>query len=301
MPAQANSIGIVCKHFFPCDEGSGSTITDIVNGVVIDGIKSDINVSVGDANAMRLLSWPNVDGDAGTDTCDITGSWVNPNGKDVVIMACGKARDGGVANGGGHLSFYFGDATANGQLKIQPYYAVFSGDSPTYTGGMATLRDADYVTRTNGQDYIFGAVMRGDTLEHWADGSMTDSKSIRDADSYIQAAWDSFNPDGKFKCGHSVANGNINVCQSDGTLSIGGASCDYSYTGYSVQPDGDKEHPGSFTETIGSTEIAQDYYGLVVFVFENGAPDDVGAAMDWMKAEWTKGNKVIYPGWVSLV
>jgi len=44
-----------------------------------------------------------------------------------------------------------------------------------------------------------------------------------------------------------------------------------------------------------------DMYGFIVCVFEDGIPDDVGAAMDWMKEQWVLGNKVFYPGWVTLL
>jgi hypothetical protein len=48
-------------------------------------------------------------------------------------------------------------------------------------------------------------------------------------------------------------------------------------------------------------EEPNDMHGFIVCIFENGMPDDVGAAMDWMKEQWVLGNKSFYPGWVTLL
>jgi hypothetical protein len=59
---------------------------------------------------------------------------------------------------------------------------------------------------------------------------------------------------------------------------------------------------GSWPNDDGSgiSNYPQDYYGFLLCVFENGMPDDIGEAMEWMKAEWTAGNKAIWSGWSTL-
>jgi len=45
-----------------------------------------------------------------------------------------------------------------------------------------------------------------------------------------------------------------------------------------------------------------EYYGLMMSVFADGTPssDKIEEAMQWMKTSWVAGNKVIWPGWVTL-
>lgn len=41
--------------------------------------------------------------------------------------------------------------------------------------------------------------------------------------------------------------------------------------------------------------------GAALFVFSDGLPNDVVTSLNWMRTEWLANNKVIYPGWSSLV
>ena len=42
-------------------------------------------------------------------------------------------------------------------------------------------------------------------------------------------------------------------------------------------------------------------YGWAIFQFADGIPSDIAIAMEWMRAEWLRGNKAIYPGWRGLL
>lgn len=42
------------------------------------------------------------------------------------------------------------------------------------------------------------------------------------------------------------------------------------------------------------------WYGLALFVFDNGLPSDYKQALRWMRAQWIAGNKVLWPGWKGL-
>ena len=52
------------------------------------------------------------------------------------------------------------------------------------------------------------------------------------------------------------------------------------------------------TGTIVNKE--QDYYGLLIHFFPNGAPSqaEIENGLKWIKPRWLAGDKVIYPGWM---
>lgn len=41
-------------------------------------------------------------------------------------------------------------------------------------------------------------------------------------------------------------------------------------------------------------------YGLAVFEFVDGFPDDWDTGLEWMRVQWLAGNKVLYPNWVVI-
>jgi len=296
---QANSIGACVKHFFPCDEGAGVTkVTDIVGGVEINpAANNGHSVATGSSNTVRMLSWTTVGSDLG-----ITGTWTQPGGKDCLIFTVAKARtDSGETCDAGHSSWYVGNPSTS-SLKVQPYYAVFN----SLAGAEFTLATPFYESLKNrviGDVYSACAVKRGHSLEHYAEGVKTGEVSALDVPSSVagfHAAWDNWTPAPSHRCGHS-AMGNIKICLPDGTIESDAAAC--SYVPQQIdRGDGGHEYVGSFINNCvsGSNENAQDYYGYLFCVFEDGAPDDIAEATQWMEEQWILGNKVIWPGWVSL-
>lgn len=55
----------------------------------------------------------------------------------------------------------------------------------------------------------------------------------------------------------------------------------------------------AFGNSIAASWV-HDLHGCAVFYFD-ALPDDLEVALQWMKAEWLKGNKSIYPGWKDRV
>lgn len=49
-------------------------------------------------------------------------------------------------------------------------------------------------------------------------------------------------------------------------------------------------------DSMGGDNIAK-LYGIAIFQFESSFPTDIAKAVEWMRAEWVRGNKAIYPGW----
>lgn len=41
-------------------------------------------------------------------------------------------------------------------------------------------------------------------------------------------------------------------------------------------------------------------YGIAVFQFESAFPTDIAEAIEWMRAEWARGHKTIYPRWIGV-
>ena len=302
---QANSIGVNCKHYFPCDEGVAPAIlTDIAGGVVIDpALETDHSLDTGAANTIRMLSF-------GTNV-GLTGNLVAPGSSDVVLIACGKSRiDIGNADSdyGGFIAFYIGTA-GDAILRVQPYYSTFYSNSVIDPAGtalktIATPVNKELLTRNDGQDYIFAAVKRGNKLEHWADGIKTGDNDVTLGTAEMQTDWNNFAPGNEIRVGHGAYSTDIVLCQADSLkLDVGNFNC-FIYPQHVTRSNGDKEVPGLFKIIDGNSnsagEYAQDIYGLAVFVFEDGAPDDIGEAITWMKEQWVAGNKVIWPGWVSL-
>ena len=304
--SSADSLGPCCKHFFPCD-GTG-TLTDIKGGVTF----TSANIKAGTTpNSQNCLAW----GTFGVESLT-SGSWYKPNGKDTIIIACGRALNGGNQDGGGHLSFYMG--STGHLLKVQPYYSVFIDDNTNAKKGLATLRSQEFKIREHGKVYAFAAVMRGNMLEHWAvkEGSsfatMTDAQSVLNASSNIQAAWKSFAPGDAIALGHSAAGGFINSCGAN-ELDFLNAYCDFGYSGYPVQPyppfipngysapGGDrKQLLGTFGDAILPMEVAQDYMFLASYTFQDGMPNDIDLALPTMMYQAIAGRKVGYLPWATL-
>jgi len=306
---QENSIGPNCKHFFPCSAAdvAASTLTDIVNGVVIDPVaETDHSVGAGADNTARVQSF-------GTNV-GITGAWTAPGAKDCVLMVCGKSRiDSGSADvdDGGFITVYVGTA-ATQILRAQPYYSTFfsGATSDPSSIGLNLIATPMYLpnrTRVDGEDYCFAAVMRGDILEHWADGLLTGTNDVTKGPSTMQTDWDNFAPGAEFRCSHSAYCLDVMVCKaSTGLTDPLDFPCTIGLVPQAIiRANGDSEVPGGFKLIPGNAaqtgEYPQDYYGFALFVFENGAPNDVGEAMNWMKEQWSAGNKVIWPGWSTLL
>lgn len=319
-----NSNGPASKHFFTCTETT-SPIVDAIGGLSVpaDGVNSAklVTIGAGDDSGVntRVLAFSSGVGDLPT---LVGGSWDQPGTKDVVILACGKTRidpadsDGDI-NVGGFTSLYVGEFSAS-TFRVQPYQSIFQVGSDVF----ATQFSCENRVRTEGDIHIYAAVMRGTTLEHWADGVLTGSRDYSEQTDAVKAAWENYTPGNGFATGHSAYCSDIMICtpqpcdddvvftscgispnmSEDFTVFDAPLPCDFSVNGHYLRESGRKEVPSTFNPIAGNRnstgEYPDDLYGLYMGVFEN-APTDIAYATEWMKAEWVKGNKVVYPGWVS--
>lgn len=238
------------------------------------------------------LTWPSGGKPTGLDP-DGPG-WVMPGSRDAMLLVAGRAILDPPTDPdyGGFLAFYLGDK-GTGQLKVQPYYAVWIDESAHASNirqRIATPWQSAYRARVHGDFYIFAAVKRGTTLEHYANGVLTGSVDL--AAHYggeLVAGFSNWQPVDDMRTGHA-AYGDIATCTAG---LISGGACETL----------GEEVPGLFSahapNTGASGELAQDVAGLVVGVFDNGAPPAsvLAAGMADMLTPWAAGSKGFPAAW----
>lgn len=294
---QANSIGPCVRNWISCEETGGSItqLTDIAkNAVIIDSGSGAPNAEISSVipYALRLFL------DQSPDTTEY--AWDTPGTSDNMIMVVGTPRFDNTVNGdedfGGTIEFLIGYFTSgDAQLRVQPYYASWVEQSFQ----IATEYDPTRADLQSGETYVFAAIRHGNTLEHWRDGVKTsevDMVSLMDEcslDDSLWLNWDSM--PAVTRTGHSAYGEAVISTTAKANLCWG-----YPITGTS-----NVQYPGNFSASGGHNgavaNLSQDIYGMVHFVFTNGTPGDVGTAMVWMRDQWASGNKVIWPGWSTLL
>lgn len=312
---QANSITSPwLKHFFDCSETGVSIpyITDVKGGLRFNANATDFSDGADVGKNVRLTGWSGE---------TLTGSWVAPGAKDWIVMACARARGDSsnpdwTANTGA-ISFYVGnDGDTNGQIKVHPYYAVFIvAGKQIATPFLESLK-----TRIDGKIYSIAASKKGNILTHYVFydnniiiNSIDITRVLLSSDPTVQnilTIWNNFNPSANMYASHS-AYADLRVCYQNNLTKPDGIVCSYEseiVKQLYVRSDGGIELSGSWSAIPGNsgaiTNDAQDYFGFLTGSFEKGLPDDTSEAISWMKNDWTnipKGEKRVYPNWLSLI
>jgi len=269
------------KTFFAMEEAHPATVvTDVVGGTsTINNSTANVSVEGGETDGvmMRILVNPT--------SLLAVGSWPDPASQDYMILVCGRSLGTGDANG--CVALYVGN-TSIGQMKVQPYYAVFqdtSSSGDVWLQSVSTQWAKEYSIRTIGEDYMFAAVKRGDIMEHYADGRLLGSVNVATANGGILAdAWRNQNDKSNLlRAGHSGYGDQLTCTQQLIDLTVCGE------IGAPIV--------GGFE---GSANEAQDFYGMLYHFFPNGTPavTEIENGMQWMKPKWIGGDKPIYPGWM---
>lgn len=305
------------KHFFEMTETEPvCVIADSFGSTNIDYNASGITAfytvrsnSDEPGNAVRMMYWAN-----GVNTFlarGVDSAWTPSLGKDMIMFICAKVIHAPVSdsitplpdscttpigNGnnwtendqiewGGAFSFYMGEAhnAINGQVKIQPYYAVFGHDAitaGTTDGQLQTPFYEPMKSRVDGEVYFSCAIKRGNVLEHYVCDSsgavFTGSADITTKPAAMQTAWNAGVYGDFFRSGHGAV----------------GTPGDFT---------------GSFDPIEGNdraiVEWQNDVYGIGVSHFVQSAPPEniIRLGMEWMRREFIKGNKKIYPGWMMYI
>ena len=228
---QRDSIGPCCKHFFPAAETSGTYIDDIVAGVrytptTAPSFNSDGSIQFGNDYVSIALT---------------SGSWVDLNGKDFLLLSITEEVHPGVP--GISNLVYIGGNTSPAETGIR--FLVTVGGEQNVSDGTNESAIAHGLNNSNGRK-INQAVI-GD----------------RSGDLRLRLT------------------GDIQFDDSSDMTSV---------TGFQ-----------SIAEMLlGRLKL----YGLALFAFEDGLPDDLETGIDWMADQWRNAKdgdlRLIYPGWVTL-
>jgi len=278
-PTQSNSLGPSTIVYFPMGE-TASPLVDVgaagiehtAAGTTTPAGYSNVVGAGDDSFSTRLLQFDV--------RSSMVGTMPDIDDKDFVLFFVGKARDdpdgGAPAGSGGGMSVYFGNSgVALSEIRCQLYLggvrdlrvftdAIFGGDSGDAIALMniSTPTWTPGFTRTEGQVYGAATVKRGNIIEHWVDGVKRGEQDWRTFLPKSQTYWSNYWDD--IQLGNDVF---------------------FSHAKYNESS---------------VWEYAQDYYGAMFRVFDT-APDDIASAMVWMKTEWQSDNKIIWPGWMSLL
>lgn len=296
---QANSIGACCKLWFPCDEGSGDTITDVITGISLQLVNGPTETDPVDWSAMANSVEGHFPGGAPT-SGDITG--LAPGLKDFIFLVHNGLLSG---NRGAisdvHLAGTDGSTSKIGisdgeswGWKDTTSSNYFSGQTVTGPGDI-TPAPSEYVTaiiRSNGYTYF------------WHDYDLMVDPNHADAYGYGDCDW------GDYFLSHSVPG--FPVMADTGSYKIDGVATVYTASPpncllevyESVQiPNGNITFASNVMR-IGTApillELGATRFGIALFVFENGMPSDWQDALRWMRQQWKVGNKVLWPGWSTL-
>lgn len=183
----------------------------------------------------------------------------------LISVARSVADPGNPANNG-HTGFYW--QGANYAFKTHPYYAV-----PGQV--VRTLPYPPNWTRTEGQIYTHAAVRRGSMLESYIlPRGFVDALDMNDF-------------------GLST---HVGYLESPTITYLG-------HGGYGTPYNNGVGQQGGLPNWDNSGDVAQDYAGLAVLAFSNGAPsmEQIVKGLRWVENEWTTktSGKRMYPGWIQ--
>ena len=270
--SQQNSFPPCCTAFWDCTDLNYETdgyITDKVSGIrILEGATWPWVASPEPGNAANIANF-----DAAFLTYGYDRQYFG--NKDFLAVQVAQAKlnvyqtltPEQQALSAGAFAFYV-TQLSTWSFRMHPHYAVWQDDTTGHR--IATDFYLPLKYRNENQIYVTGGGRRGNEIVHFCE-TANDNETVKETvsvDVYSQLTsaektnWDNARFDTP-RYGHSVF----------------GAD------------DG---------ETAGNTEGPSPIYGIAIFVFKNGMPDDVPQALNWMKTEWVKGNKVIYPPWVTL-
>lgn len=187
--------------------------------------------------------------------------------RDFMLMSVGRSvADPGDADNNGHLGFYWQGVSFT--YKIHPYYALV-GQS------FRTLPYAKNWIRTEGEIYSQALVRRGRYVEHYClPRGFIDSLDLYNSEADVA----DMHIDIASPIVTSLGHGGYGTPANNGVGRTIGFAPPWDNDGY----------------------IGQDYAGLVVYVFGNGAPSraTIIRALRWCENEWTtkSSGKRLYPG-----
>lgn len=298
-PTQANSIGPCCKLFFPCDEGSGNRITDLVHGIALD-LNEHMTVSWGVVeNAVRGTFGTLTEGtlyNKAPTLGDITD--IDIGTKDFIIFCNANLPDGAKFTAGFRL----------GETSIPvagPAISFWDTESIScFYGGIS---DSIAAQTVDGHDDVaMGYAMIRDAggLKLWHDYDDMANVGSHGGPfgqcSWHQEVYDTFTEDGNVIPVDDMSVDNVEVweCQDNSPVTWRDAHAvtnlkDLTFTDNLIDL-------GNSAVAAGLPDLITSWYGIAIFAFNDGLPADYPEALRWMRRQWEAGNKILWPGWATL-
>lgn len=292
-PTQANSLTAPCaKVFVSCEESvPAATLEDIVNTtdfiIAADSCGGNCTLTAGqDAHSIRVGSPPTddaVDGDPA--------NWIDPAGKDwlyVQIAAPTDEDDASSPSRAVYIETYSASGSGAGlfiyamrclfisQDIVIPRNIAYCADlnGNLYTTPGTNVNDIDYCqgfNMENGEIHSVAGARRGDWLEHYVNGRLVGKVNVIEYAAEVNSVsmvsdWENW----------------------DGGLGIELTHAPHTGNGCASQ------------RTQGHARA--DWYGVQQYVFADGLPSQasIEAGMNRMKEEWSEGNKIINPEWMTI-
>lgn len=275
--SQAHSIPPSLKVYFDCTDPSPSAtgyISDFVSGyrLLADAQTTTLDIKDGSepGNNVTVGAIP-----VGLNLRDNTGSpsTLDIGDKDFLVANIANAEPDelGASNHPGYdfgtYAMYVTDP-GNYSFRMHPHYAVWLDEETGLRVPTPFYSPLKY--RNQNQKYVTAAGRRGSEIVHFCEEDQDGGKVVESVSAEVysrlspaaKAIWDSM-------------------------------SFRIFFAGHTVYGDGT-------TEVSGNTEGEFDCYGIYLFVFENGMPDDVPAFLDRLKAARLSGDLAIPPDWVSV-
>lgn len=305
-----NSIGPCCKLWLPCTETSGTTLTDAVAGAVL----TPSSISFVTPNTVRAAAATGVGPYPAVGLTLTSGSFPTIGTKNFILFGVQKLSND-MARANSYLML--NDTAGN-------YLGVFDGDGAqlTRSGSNTIVSGTDTFAGADGAgNSASNAIIRdGDSLGNWCMPLLVpdpgaQGNTVGTGDVYARVCRnDGFNgagtPMGRYsRNDYNIPDSTIQSWQTYPDLS--GAILSYNGMTFGTSLGGlpgvwSYIDPAFSVGTINRIQIGNgmagqnDYYGIALFVFDGALPSDFKQALRWMTAQWQAGNKVLWPGWVSV-
>ena len=200
---------------------------------------------------------------ASIETGQVLTGGVAMGSSDFMLMSVAKSV--GTGNDNGHTGFYW-ELTGAFQFKTHPYYAM--------AGGVRTLPYTKNLVRTIGEIYTHALVKRGQLIEHYC---------------LPRGFIDSFN-----LSSHVLMDSHSDI--------IAPTIADLGHGGYGTPYNNGVGRVVGGAPWDNNGDVAQDYAGIAVYKFSNGAPpmSEIVKCLRWCEQEWTENatGKRLYPGFI---
>lgn len=311
----ATSVPPCLKMWFPMTETAGTTITDVVGGAVY----TPTTINFGITDAVRIAT--------NSQQALTSGTFPAIGTKDFIVLSV-YYHDSDPTFSGATVR---PEATLRFRNTGTTCFATFDGDGvELYDNAGAFQAGTETLCGSSGNgvttDTACHALVRNsDSVGNWLENSTWNLNGSVDNDYVTEGELfaRTMRVEGYGSPPNADTHGTANVGRNDLGIS------DAVINSYNTDSDGvalmspitsqsgvgniSGGMPGVWVSTGQAIDIATPntlqvglglaahihYYGIAIFVFDDGLPSDFKEALRWMKDQWVAGNKVIWPNWIT--